>query len=139
MFFEVIKFLLEVASTLVGKPLPEFTLPPALPARPGLDSKLFANGKPHLLNIFASWCIPCAVEAPQLAVLAQQGVAIDGIAIRDRQADVQAFLARNTDARLLPSPGHLFPGNPDMREALPDNGPGEHDGFFYALLQKAAA
>ena len=54
-------------------------------------------------------------------------------------AQVQAFLARNTDARLLPSPGHLFPGNPDMREALPDNGPGEHDGFFYALLQKAAA
>jgi len=51
---------------------------------------------------------------------------------------IRAFLARNTDARLLPSPGHLFPGSPDKRDALPDNGPGEHDGFFYALLQKAA-
>lgn len=51
---------------------------------------------------------------------------------------IQAFLARNTDARLLPSPGHLFPGNPDRRHALRDNGPGEHDGFFYALLHKAA-
>ncbi|MBS0507144.1 MAG: 16S rRNA (cytosine(967)-C(5))-methyltransferase RsmB [Proteobacteria bacterium] len=49
-----------------------------------------------------------------------------------------AFLAHNTDARLLPSPGHLFPGNPDKRHELPDNGPGEHDGFFYALLQKSA-
>ena len=51
---------------------------------------------------------------------------------------IAAFLAHNTDARLLPSPGHLFPGNPDKRHALPDNGPGEHDGFFYALLQKIA-
>ena len=49
---------------------------------------------------------------------------------------ISAFLAHNTDALLQPSPGHLFPGNPDMRHALPDNGPGEHDGFFYALLQK---
>ncbi|MBS0392256.1 MAG: 16S rRNA (cytosine(967)-C(5))-methyltransferase RsmB [Comamonadaceae bacterium] len=53
-------------------------------------------------------------------------------------AQIQAFLAHNTDAHLLPSPGHLFPGSPDKRGALRDNGPGEHDGFFYALLQKAA-
>lgn len=53
-------------------------------------------------------------------------------------AQIQAFLAHNTDARLLPSAGHLFPGSPDKRGALRDNGPGEHDGFFYALLQKAA-
>ncbi|MBS0294171.1 MAG: 16S rRNA (cytosine(967)-C(5))-methyltransferase RsmB [Proteobacteria bacterium] len=51
---------------------------------------------------------------------------------------IQAFLAHNTDAQLLPSPGHLFPGGADKRDALQDNGPGEHDGFFYALLQKAA-
>lgn len=51
---------------------------------------------------------------------------------------IAAFLAHNTSARLLPSPGHLFPGKADKRHALPDNGPGEHDGFFYALLQKTA-
>jgi len=45
---------------------------------------------------------------------------------------VQAFLARNTGARLLPSPGHLLPGS----GALPDNPAGDHDGFFYALFQK---
>jgi cytochrome c biogenesis protein CcmG/thiol:disulfide interchange protein DsbE len=86
----------EVASAMIGKPLPEFALRPAFPGRPGLSRADFVTGgKPRLLNIFASWCIPCAVEAPQLAQLAKQGVQIDGIAIRDRSEDVSAFLARN--------------------------------------------
>ena len=49
---------------------------------------------------------------------------------------VQAFLARNTQAQLLPSPGHLIPGITAQTDVLPDNGAGDHDGFFYALLQK---
>ena len=53
-------------------------------------------------------------------------------------AQVQAFLAHNTDAQLRPSPGHLIPGNADKPGAVPDNGYGDHDGFFYALLQKSA-
>ena len=52
---------------------------------------------------------------------------------------VQAFLANNTDARLMPSPGHLLPGMGANGRGVPDNLPGEHDGFFYALLQKAPA
>ena len=50
---------------------------------------------------------------------------------------VQTFLANNTDALLLPSPGHLIPGKGDTTEAVPDNLSGDHDGFFYALLQKS--
>jgi 16S rRNA (cytosine967-C5)-methyltransferase len=50
---------------------------------------------------------------------------------------VQSFLAHNSDARLLPSPGHLIPQTRDKLEALPENGKGDHDGFFYALLEKA--
>jgi 16S rRNA (cytosine967-C5)-methyltransferase len=52
---------------------------------------------------------------------------------------VQAFLQRNTDAYLLPSPGHLIPGQ--MPKGLPveDNPLGEHDGFYYALLEKHRA
>ncbi len=49
---------------------------------------------------------------------------------------VKAFLARNTQAQLLPSPGHLIPGNGAQNAAVPDNQPGDHDGFFYALLEK---
>ena len=83
-----------VASAFVGKPLPAFDLRPAVPERPGLKTADMATGQPRLLNVFASWCIPCAAEAPQLAALAQQGVAIDGVAIRYRQEDVQRFLAQ---------------------------------------------
>ena len=49
---------------------------------------------------------------------------------------VQTFLAHNTDARLLPSPGHLMPGPSTKASALPDNRQRDHDGFFYALLEK---
>ena len=52
-------------------------------------------------------------------------------------AQVQTFLAHNTDAQLQPSPGHLIPGNADKGGAVPDNRIGDHDGFFYALLQKS--
>ena len=83
-----------VASTMIGKPLPQFTLPPAVPGSPGLSTADFTDGKPRLLNIFASWCIPCAVEAPQLSKMQAAGVEIHAIAIRDRTEDVSQFLAR---------------------------------------------
>ena len=49
-----------------------------------------------------------------------------------------AFLRRNTQARLLPSPGHLTPGVKPLGGSLGDNPLGEHDGFYYALLEKVA-
>ena len=52
---------------------------------------------------------------------------------------IQTFLAHNTDARLLPSPGHLLPHFDANDGSLPDNRSGDHDGFFYALLEKHAA
>jgi cytochrome c biogenesis protein CcmG/thiol:disulfide interchange protein DsbE len=83
-----------IRSKLIGKPVPEFALPAALPERPGLTSANLATGEPRVVNIFASWCIPCIAEAPQLLQLARQGVPIDAIAIRDRPQDVAAFLAK---------------------------------------------
>ena len=82
-----------VASQWIDQPLPTFDLPPATEGVVGLSSTAMATGQPRLLNIFASWCIPCRAEAPQLAALAAEGVAIDGIAIRDRPEDVARFLA----------------------------------------------
>ncbi len=49
---------------------------------------------------------------------------------------VQAFLQRNTDAVLHPSPGHLIPGQAPQALPVGDNPLGEHDGFYYALLEK---
>lgn len=85
----------EVESAFIGKPLPDFNLPPAIDERPGLATAAFRAGKPRLLNVFASWCVPCAVESPQLAALAARGIEIDGVAIRDRKPDVARFLAQN--------------------------------------------
>lgn len=52
---------------------------------------------------------------------------------------IEAFLARNMDANLLPSPGHLLPGDSAPGGALLDNLYGDHDGFYYALLEKRSA
>ena len=49
---------------------------------------------------------------------------------------VQAFLARNTTAACLPAPGHLIPGKSTKAGVVADNLLGDHDGFFYALLEK---
>ena len=86
-----------VRSQLVGEPIPRFQLPPAVPGKPGLSSADLAAGEPRLVNIFASWCIPCRVEAPVLEQLHRSGVPIDAIAIRDRPQDVAAFLREYGD------------------------------------------
>ncbi len=51
---------------------------------------------------------------------------------------MQTFLANNRQARLLPSPGHLLPHFAARSDAVPDNQDGDHDGFYYALLEKIA-
>lgn len=86
-----------IRSRLVGKPIPEFALGPAVPSHAPLSSDLLKSGQPRLLNVFASWCVPCAAEAPQLLALKGRGIPIDGLAIRDRPEDVAAFLARHGD------------------------------------------
>lgn len=84
-----------IESQWIDKPMPLFDLPPATEGVAGLKSSDLADGRPRLVNIFASWCIPCRAEAPQLEALKAAGVPIDGIAIRDRPEDVAAFLREN--------------------------------------------
>jgi cytochrome c biogenesis protein CcmG/thiol:disulfide interchange protein DsbE len=82
-----------VESTMIGQPLPDFALDPAFGGLPGAARADFVGGKPRLLNIWASWCLPCIAEAPQLEALQARGVEIIGIAIRDRPEDVANFLS----------------------------------------------
>jgi 16S rRNA (cytosine967-C5)-methyltransferase len=51
---------------------------------------------------------------------------------------VKAFLERHSDACQGAAPGHLLPGLAGPAGQFNDNDPGEHDGFFYACLDKAA-
>jgi cytochrome c biogenesis protein CcmG, thiol:disulfide interchange protein DsbE len=87
----------DVHSTLEGKPVPAFSLPAALPTKPALSSSDLATGKAHVVNIFASWCVPCVTEVKVLQTLKDSGVEIEGIAVRDRAEDLAQFLARNGD------------------------------------------
>ncbi len=52
------------------------------------------------------------------------------------ETQIQTFVQHNTDAIILPSPGHLTPSHVASEASLRDNRMGEHDGFYYALLEK---
>jgi len=86
-----------ISSKMAGKPVPGFALAAAIPAKPALRSADLATGQPRLVNIFASWCVPCITEVQILQRLKAQGVHIDGIAVRDRPEDVATFLAERGD------------------------------------------
>lgn len=82
-----------IQSQWIDKPMPAFDLPPAIEGQPGLSSASLADGRPRLINVFASWCIPCRIEGPQLEELKARGVIIEGIAVRDRPEDLARFLS----------------------------------------------
>lgn len=86
-----------VHSKLEGKRAPAFALAAALAGKPTLSSADLATGRPRLVNVFASWCVPCISEVKVLQRLKGLGVAIDGIDIRDRPDDLTDFLRRNGD------------------------------------------
>ena len=54
------------------------------------------------------------------------------------EIQIQTFVEHNTDAVMRPSPGHLRPQLAANGTAVPDNDNSDHDGFFYALLEKRA-
>ena len=82
-----------VQSKMVGKPVPQFDPPGNIAGRRGLGTADLQTGRPVLVNVFASWCIPCAVEAPQLLAMKGQGVVIHAIAIRDTKEAVTRQIA----------------------------------------------
>ena len=86
-----------VPSALIGRPVPDFTLPPV----PGLDlspltrANLSGMARPAIVNFWASWCVPCVIEHPQLMRLHRDGVPVFGINYKDRATDARAFLQRH--------------------------------------------
>ena len=97
-----------VPSMLIGKPLPDFSLPGQPPGTGFSSADVIASKRLALVNFFASWCIPCIQEAPVLMQLKQKGTPIWGIAYKDKALATSAFLAEN--------------GNPYLRVARDEPG-----------------
>jgi cytochrome c biogenesis protein CcmG/thiol:disulfide interchange protein DsbE len=83
-----------VPSALLGKPVPEFALPPLEGlGLPGLNSGDLRGGKVSLVNVWASWCGPCRLEHPVLMELAKRGnIRLVGINYKDEPANGLRFL-----------------------------------------------
>ncbi len=90
-------------SPLIGKKVPEFTLPPleGLAAAdggqvPGFAAPDLAQGEPTLVNVFASWCVECLTEHPLLVALSQSpGIRLYGIDYKDDPEAGLRFLGRH--------------------------------------------
>ena len=86
-----------VPSALIDKPAPAFDLPPVHDGADGFKTADL-EGRVSLVNVFASWCIPCRVEHPLFMELAANGtVPVLGINWKDQQPDAVAWLAELGD------------------------------------------
>lgn len=84
-----------VPSALIGKPVPEFDLQPLAGIdTPSLRSEDFRKGKRVVLNVFASWCVPCRAEHPLLTDLKRlSGAPLYGLNYKDDAKAAGRFLA----------------------------------------------
>ena len=90
----------KLPSALIGRPAPQTTLP-ALPGLlkdgakvPGLDPAVF-KGKVSVVNVWASWCVPCHDEAPLLTELGKDTrLQLVGINYKDSSDNARRFLGR---------------------------------------------
>jgi cytochrome c biogenesis protein CcmG, thiol:disulfide interchange protein DsbE len=92
-------------SALIGREVPAFAMPPVegLPDKPGFSDADLRQGKVTLVNVFASWCVPCHQEHELIMrlsadpALSRAGVRLFGLAYKDDPANIRGFLAEAGD------------------------------------------
>ncbi len=115
-----------IPSALIGRPAPETNMPavPGLVARdgrplPGIASAEF-KGAVTLVNVWASWCVPCHDEAPLLNALAEdKRIRLVGINYKDQPDNARRFLGRH--------------GNPFVAAGADHNGRASMDWGVYGV------
>ncbi len=86
-----------IPSALIGKPVPNFALPPVKGRTLGL-STADLKGEVSLVNVFASWCVACRAEHPYwMALAARKIVPIHGLNYKDKPDDAAKWLDRLGD------------------------------------------
>jgi cytochrome c biogenesis protein CcmG, thiol:disulfide interchange protein DsbE len=87
----------DIPSVLIGKAVPEFSLPPVQDRTMGLTSSDLRH-EVSLVNVFASWCVPCREEHPLFMQLAASGkVPLHGLNYKDRPDDAARWLDTTGD------------------------------------------
>ncbi|MFQ5755467.1 MAG: DsbE family thiol:disulfide interchange protein [Acidiferrobacterales bacterium] len=82
----------EIPSPLIGKPVPDFSLPAVRGRTLGLSTNDL-KGEESLVNVFASWCTACREEHPLLMRLKEQAVVpIHGLNYKDAPKDAADWL-----------------------------------------------
>jgi thiol-disulfide isomerase/thioredoxin len=82
----------------IGRPLPDFAVK-TLSGNSARIKNQFKAGRSTLINIWATWCIPCATEMPEIEkirpLLASQGIDVVGLNVDvEKNADVKGYLAK---------------------------------------------
>ncbi len=84
-------------SALIDKPAPDFVLPPLRDGGPGLATADLV-GRVSVVNVFASWCVPCKAEHPLLMRLHEEAAAaLYGLNYKDERSDAITWLDRLGD------------------------------------------
>lgn len=116
----------KLPSALIGKAAPQVTFPPMPGLQeagrpvPGFSAADLADGRPVIVNFFASWCAPCVQEHPLLMALKERaGVRIAGVNYKDPDPGGRRFLGRY--------------GNPYALVGLDDSGRGAIEWGVYGM------
>lgn len=81
-------------SPLVGKPAPDIALPALDAEAQKFDRAELGQGRPIIVNFWASWCAPCRVEHSTLeALAARKGITLYGVDYKDKPEDARSFLS----------------------------------------------
>lgn len=102
----------------VGEPAPDFTVDLLEGGTFSLSDHVAEDGRPLIINLWASWCVPCREEMPDLSAFAEDnpGIAVVGVAVEDRLEDARSF-----GAEIDPAYPLAF-GDPAFDDSYPNFG-----------------